>query len=150
MPDDVNDVMIIDLDAHQGNGHERDFMDDPHTYILDFYNPRIYPGDMPARRAIKKSLHYQFSDANDSSYLRKLKEGLKEAFEEFSPSFIVYNAGTDCMINDPLGGMALTPNGILQRDEMVFQTALNQNIPILMVLSGGYQMSNGTSRIIDY
>lgn len=42
-------MLIIDLDAHQGNGHERDFMNDPLCYIIDAYNPHIYPGDMYAR-----------------------------------------------------------------------------------------------------
>jgi histone deacetylase 11 len=31
-------IMIVDLDAHQGNGHERDHLDDKDTYILDAYN----------------------------------------------------------------------------------------------------------------
>ena len=31
--------MIIDLDAHQGNGHERDYINNPNVYILDAYNP---------------------------------------------------------------------------------------------------------------
>ena len=38
-------IMIVDLDAHQGNGHERDHMDDENTYIVDAYNHNIYPGD---------------------------------------------------------------------------------------------------------
>ena len=37
--------LIIDLDAHQGNGHERDHMDKEKYYIIDAYNHRIYPGD---------------------------------------------------------------------------------------------------------
>lgn len=41
----INRVMIIDLDAHQGNGHERDFLNDQNAYIIDAYNHRIYPGD---------------------------------------------------------------------------------------------------------
>jgi len=40
--------MIIDLDAHQGNGHEKDFMGDQNTFIIDFYNHFIYPGDESA------------------------------------------------------------------------------------------------------
>ncbi|XP_072985948.1 histone deacetylase 2 isoform X3 [Typha latifolia] len=36
-------VMIIDLDAHQGNGHETDFANDGRVYILDMYNAGIYP-----------------------------------------------------------------------------------------------------------
>lgn len=37
--------MIVDLDAHQGNGHARDFMDEDGVYILDIYNRQIYPRD---------------------------------------------------------------------------------------------------------
>ena len=39
----ISRVMIIDLDAHQGNGHETDFAYDSRVYILDMYNPGIYP-----------------------------------------------------------------------------------------------------------
>ena len=44
--------MIIDLDAHQGNGHERDFIRDTDAYILDCYNPHIYPGDRYAKNVL--------------------------------------------------------------------------------------------------
>ncbi len=37
--DRVKKVMIVDLDAHQGNGHEKDFLNDPDIFILDCYNP---------------------------------------------------------------------------------------------------------------
>ena len=30
--------MIIDLDAHQGNGHELDFLEDERVFVLDVYN----------------------------------------------------------------------------------------------------------------
>ena len=54
-PDRVKKVMIVDLDAHQvslknkvlkpkGNGHERDFIGDDDTFIMDMYNPNIFPG----------------------------------------------------------------------------------------------------------
>ena len=41
----VKRAMIIDLDAHQGNGHERDFVGDDRVYIMDVYNRGIYPHD---------------------------------------------------------------------------------------------------------
>ena len=44
--------MIVDLDAHQGNGHERDFIGDKDTSIVDVYHHGIYPGDQVARTAI--------------------------------------------------------------------------------------------------
>ena len=47
--DGIRKVMIVDLDAHQGNGHERDFLHDNRVYILDCYNKWIYPNDKPAK-----------------------------------------------------------------------------------------------------
>lgn len=47
------------------------------------------------------------------------------------------------MINDPLGGMSISAEGIIKRDEIVFEFALEKyKIPIAMVLSGGYQLAN--------
>ncbi len=37
--DRVKKVLIIDLDAHQGNGYERDFLNDVDVFILDCFNP---------------------------------------------------------------------------------------------------------------
>ncbi len=45
----ISSVMIVDLDAHQGNGHERDFLGDERVYILDMYNRWIYPNDRQAK-----------------------------------------------------------------------------------------------------
>lgn len=36
----------------------------------------------------------------------------------------------------------ITPEGIIERDEIVFRNCLQNNIPIMMVLSGGYQRDN--------
>jgi len=37
--------MIIDLDAHQGDGHGADHIGDKDTFIIDAYNHMIYPGN---------------------------------------------------------------------------------------------------------
>ncbi len=52
----IRKVMIIDLDAHQGNGHERDFLNDDDVHIVDAYNPHIYPGDEYAMRGISTTI----------------------------------------------------------------------------------------------
>jgi histone deacetylase 11 len=58
-------IMIVDLDAHQGNGHERDHMDDENTYIVDAYNHNIYPGDDYAQNAIKYDIVVTSRDNDD-------------------------------------------------------------------------------------
>jgi len=130
-------VMIVDLDAHQGNGHERDHIGDRDIFILDAYNHYIYPGDGVAAQAIAKPVYVAHGD-NDDSYLQKTQTALSQSIDHFRPEFVIYNAGTDCMQGDPLGRMNLSPNGIIKRDELVFQLAFENQVPILMVLSGGY------------
>ncbi|CAC5392966.1 HDAC11 [Mytilus coruscus] len=135
----IQKAMIIDLDAHQGNGHERDFLDDESVYILDVYNGAIYPRDLKAKAAIKKRancLHH----TKDEEYLEKVKRTIEEALNEFKPDIIVYNAGTDILLGDPLGRLDVTAEGIIKRDEIVFTKVRAKNIPIVMVTSGGYTM----------
>ncbi|ESP04563.1 hypothetical protein LOTGIDRAFT_237312 [Lottia gigantea] len=141
----VSKVMIVDLDAHQGNGHERDFMNDNRVYIMDVYNRGIYPHDGFAKRAIKRKIELQhFTD--DDVYLDLVRRHIEGALNEFKPDIIVYNAGTDILDGDPLGNLSITPQGIIERDQIVFQKARTRGIPIFMVTSGGYLKQ--TARII--
>jgi len=140
----IQRAMIIDLDAHQGNGHEHDFLDDRRVYILDMYNAQIYPYDREAKRAVRKRVEIRDGTSNDE-YLDLLRNALPEAMSEFErPDIILYNAGTDCLIGDPLGGLGVTAQGIAHRDQMVFEIARHRPdpIPIVMVTSGGYQRNN--------
>ena len=51
---------------------------------------------------------------------------------------ILYNAGVDSHINDPLGGY-LTTEQIKKRDEIVLEIARQLKIPVAVSLAGGYQ-----------
>ncbi|VDK84429.1 unnamed protein product [Litomosoides sigmodontis] len=133
----ISKAMIIDLDAHQGNGHESDFCGDNRVYILDMFNNRIYPQDLKARRAIRRSVHLHVG-AKDAEYISLLSSNLQDVLSEFLPDIIVYNAGTDCLRGDPLGLLSLSAKGIRKRDEIVFKMARSRHIPVVMLLSGGY------------
>ncbi|KAK2914537.1 histone deacetylase 11 isoform X1 [Channa argus] len=141
----ISRATIIDLDAHQGNGHERDFLDDRRVFIMDMYNCHIYPGDGYAKRAIKRKVELDWG-TEDSEYLQKVELHSEGSLNESRPDIIVYNAGTDILDGDPLGGLSISPQGIVKRDEIVFRAARRRDIPILMVTSGGYQKK--TARII--
>lgn len=141
----VKKAMIVDLDAHQGNGHERDFMNDGRVYIMDVFNRDLYPHDGYAKRNIKKRVELSHGVA-DAEYLNLVEKNLNDALEEFTPDIIVYNAGTDVLAGDPLGHLNISPEGIIMRDEIVFKTARSKKIPVVMVTSGGYQKS--TAQII--
>lgn len=137
----VKKFMIIDLDAHQGDGHERDFMNDPAVHIVDFYNPDVFPGDEYAKKAIKTEFHVKYK-TRDEEYLLNVEKKISAAISSFQPDFIIYNAGTDISNGDPLGQVNISDEAIIKRDEAVFSMALKAKKPILMILSGGYQKKN--------
>jgi histone deacetylase 11 len=138
-------VMIIDLDAHQGNGNAAIFGDDPRVSIFDVFNGHIYPGDYEVARYVEYN-HPVKMYIGDGEYLGLLKMELPAAIDRSAPGLIIYNAGTDVLKGDMLGGMGITAEGIVERDELVFKSALERNIPILMLLSGGY--TRGSAKII--
>ncbi|XP_025809469.1 histone deacetylase 2-like isoform X4 [Panicum hallii] len=138
----ISRVMIIDLDAHQGNGHEKDFGSDGRVYTLDMYNSGIYPFDHVAKKYIDQKVELD-SGTKTEDYLENLDKALKVAQSRFRPQLIVYNAGTDILHGDPLGRLKVSPEGVAIRDEQVFRFAKDQNIPILMLTSGGYMKSSG-------
>ncbi len=136
----IRRAMIIDLDAHQGNGHGRDFIDDADVYILDIYNKDVYPGEQEAKRGIDLKVELD-AFTGDGKYLDELEAALSTAFGDFSPDIVIYIAGTDVLGGDPLGGLSLSADAVMKRDALVFEASVSRDIPIVMLLSGGYQKS---------
>jgi len=148
--DSTTKILIVDLDAHQGNGNAL-FLEENSTLqdniaIFDIYNDTIYPSDQE-KRAKHIKFNYPASKnfeadkgrwKDDSAYYGILQNELKEAICDFQPTHIIYNAGSDIYELDILGGFGISQDGIITRDEWVFWYARKYNIPITMVLSGGY------------
>jgi histone deacetylase 11 len=159
----IHKALIVDLDAHQGNGYStcfayKDFtteqspsdlarevedrnelvyVKDSRIHVYDIYNQDIYPNDHFAQNFITYN-HPVRSNINDTAYLSLLRRTLPAALDASRPDLLVYNAGTDIFELDPLGHMKITAQGIIERDEFVFHECRQRRIPVLMVLSGGY------------
>uniref|UniRef100_A0A8D2D4A0 Histone deacetylase 11 n=1 Tax=Sciurus vulgaris TaxID=55149 RepID=A0A8D2D4A0_SCIVU len=97
------------------------------------------------KEAIRRKVELDWG-TEDDEYLSKVERNVEKALQEHSPDVVIYNAGTDVLEGDRLGGLAISPGGIVKRDELVFRVVRGQQIPILMVTSGGYQKR--TARII--
>lgn len=134
----VSKVMIVDLDAHQGNGHERDFCHTNNVYIMDVYNKRVYPRDDEAKAGIKCKIELD-PFTSDFEYLDLVETNLEQSLQEFHPDIIVYNAGTDVLEGDRLGCLSISSSGVIRRDQLVFMKARERRVPIVMLTSGGYQ-----------
>lgn len=132
-------VMVVDLDVHQGNGIARDKLkfEDSNLFIVDVYNRFIYPQDTMAYAGIDVSEPIGMHE-KDASYLATVRRALERAFAAFTPDLLIYNAGTDVLAGDPLGMTDVTPAAVVERDELVFREAFDRNVPVSMLLSGGY------------
>jgi len=131
-------ICIIDLDAHQGNGYERDLPDKSKYYIIDAYNHNVYPNDWEGKKAITEDIEAYYEQSDDE-YLTKVEGALMQCYQSFKPDFLIYNAGTDTLSGDPLGHLNQSRQAIVDRDEIVFRFALEvMNCPIAMLMSGGY------------
>ncbi len=130
-------ILYVDLDAHQGNGVERVFVDDRSVAVLDAYNSFIYPCDQDAKRAIRWDVPLR-PMTGGTEYLEKVRSHLEWALHEVKPVLIIYNAGTDILAGDPLGGLDVPYDAVLERDRLVLDAAVGRSIPCAMVTSGGY------------
>lgn len=128
--------MIIDLDAHQGNGYAKDYPIDDEIYIVDCYNFRIFPQDIDAKQAIQKNMPIN-KGTTDEEYI-KLVESISMDFQYFKPEFVIYNAGTDILDEDPLGALHFAQETVILRDATVIKLCRSLGVPVAMLLSGGY------------
>jgi histone deacetylase 11 len=135
-------ILIIDLDAHQGNGYEEDLWEHcqrGQVCIFDAYEPMIFP--FPAGEAVKQSIHYYIpymKEDRGDCFIDYLLKGIALPFDEFQPDFVIYNAGTDTLEGDPVTRLSQTAEAIQDRDFIVVETCRSAGIPVVMCLSGGY------------
>lgn len=130
-------VLIVDTDAHQGNGYAAIFKDHKQINILDIFNVDQEPTDVHASQWIDYPIMVR-DGIKDIEYLNSFKSTFKKAIKEKQPGFIMYNAGLDPYEHDDCGGMLITEKALIERDAFVFEQAEKKNIPVSMMLSGSY------------
>jgi histone deacetylase 11 len=145
-PDDG--VWIIDLDAHRGNGNEDIFLSNTNVHFLDMYNSAAYPGPLndKVRFAYLKGVpeHMGVAPADRPKrstelYLKLLKAELANFIAASPrPKIVFYNAGTDIVVDDPLGRLSVSDEGVGERDRHVIRTLRELGLPTVMLTSGGY------------
>jgi len=130
----ITRAAIVDLDVHQGNGSARIFADDAEVYTFSMHAERNYPF-----RKERSRLDVALPDgAEDLAYLGLLARHLEPVLDEARPELVVYVAGADPYRHDRLGRLALSMDGLARRDTLVFDACRRRNLPVAVVLGGGY------------
>ncbi len=124
---------IVDCDVHHGNGTAAIFAGDRSVLTLSLHQFNNYPSEKPPSTI---DVHLR-DGAGDDEYLDRLRGALGVAMS-FGPDLIFYLAGADPYREDQLGGLSLTMDGLKQRDRTVFEAAFAQEVPVAVVLAGGY------------
>jgi acetoin utilization deacetylase AcuC-like enzyme len=133
----VKNVLIIDCDVHQGNGTAAIFKDQPNVYTFSIHGEKNYPFKKPPST-------YDIGlpdDTGDRDYLNTLGDALDKIYGEFEPDLVFYLAGIDPLKTDHFGRLSLTKKGLRDRDQLVISSAADRDIPITLLLSGGYSPS---------
>jgi acetoin utilization deacetylase AcuC-like enzyme len=129
----IRRAAIVDCDVHQGNGTATIFAGDEDTFTFSIHGANNYP-----LFKMRSSLDVELADGTgDHEYLKTLTNNLPAVFAS-DPEVIFYLAGADPYAGDKLGRLALTLDGLRQRDECVLRECYEREVPIVTVMSGGY------------
>ncbi len=140
-----DNILIIDTDAHHGNGNAYTFMENKQVSILDVYNAGIYPTSNYTRDRVNIPVPLP-PGTEGQVYLQKYEEALKKLQDmNFSLAFVV--AGTDTLTSDKLGGLCLSIEDVAEREKLTINALQKQSIPTVILGGGGYSTSSAESVI---
>ena len=130
----LGSALVVDTDAHQGDGTADVIRPWPWAHILDLFEQDIFPWPK-AEEDVPVPLS---PGANGAEYLDTLRDHLPAALDRYHPDLVVYNAGSDVLWSDPLSRLLLTAEEMAERDLYVVTEVRERGVPLAMVLSGGY------------
>jgi acetoin utilization deacetylase AcuC-like enzyme len=127
-------ILIIDLDVHQGNGTAKIFENEPRVFTFSMHGGHNYPFHKE-----KSDLDIPLADGTDSeTYLAMLMEHLPVLIKEVKPDFAFYLSGVDILETDKFGKLKVTIEACKRRDEIVLGLLKQARIPVTIAMGGGY------------
>ncbi|HJW82914.1 MAG TPA: histone deacetylase [Anaerolineae bacterium] len=127
-------VVILDCDVHQGNGTAAILAGDPSVFTFSIHAAKNFPFHKEA-----SDLDVALPDgADDAAYLDALDEGVRRTLARAQADMAIYLAGADPFAGDALGRLALSKDGLAQRDRLVFERCRAAGLPVAVTMSGGY------------
>ena len=131
--EDVASVLILDLDAHYGDGTMAIVGDEPEVTIIDV----VTEGGAYGRKGHGEHAVHCVEDGG--AYL-EIVETLLRDFEPHRTDLVLYNAGMDPHESCRIGGLqGITTDALRQREELVFRWCRRMGVPVAFVLAGGYE-----------
>jgi len=127
-------ILIIDLDVHQGNGTAKLFEHEKSVFTFSMHGEHNYPFHKE-----KSDLDIPLKDGTtDIEYLPLLRSTLTRLIDEVKPDFAFFLSGVDILATDKFGKLKITMDGCRQRDGIIFSMLQQHGIPCTVAMGGGY------------
>ena len=131
--EEINNVLIIDLDVHQGDGTASILKNHSNIFTFSMHCENNFPLkksksdlDIPLKKGMK-----------DNQYLDILQKNI-ENLKKTKFDLILFQAGVDILFQDSLGYLKISREGIKNRNKIVLEFAKEKNLPIIVFMGGGY------------
>ena len=138
-----NKIAIIDFDVHHGNGTQDIFYDNEKVLYISTHQYPYYPGSGSEKEKGKFNNIFNIPlDAGTTvdQYLNAYEHVLNK-LREFKPEFLLFSAGFDAHIDDPLAQLRLGSEEfytLTKRTLEVSKPFCNGNV--VSILEGGYDL----------
>ncbi len=130
----IKKALIIDCDLQQVNWNAYRYKNNKNVSTSPILQENNYPFYKP-----KGDMDIGLADrTKDRPYLLELEKNIPKIISDFKPELIMYVAGADPYRHDQVGNLALTMDGLKRRDLFIYDQAKNYQIPLAIVLAGGY------------
>lgn len=130
----VRQILIIDLDVHQGNGTAKLFEKEPRVFTFSMHGQHNYPFHKE-----QSDLDIPLKDGtNERDYLQTLANTLPALLEKVQPDFAFFLSGVDILDTDKFGKLKVSVDGCKKRDELVFTELKKRLVPVTVAMGGGY------------
>lgn len=130
----VRQVLIVDLDVHQGNGTASLFRSEPRVFTWSMHGEHNYPF-----RKEQSDLDTGLADGTGGrEYLDTLQQILPRLLDEVAPDIVLYLAGVDVLATDKYGKLNLTLADCAARDTYVLGECAKRGVPVAVSMGGGY------------
>jgi acetoin utilization deacetylase AcuC-like enzyme len=137
-------VLIVDYDAHHGNGTQDIFYADPDVLYVSFHEYPLYPGtggipEMGDGDGFGLTVNFPFPSATTGDvYRAAIDRVVVPVAAGFAPTWLLVSAGFDGHRRDPITGLGLSSG-----DFADLTTALGALVPPgrqIVYLEGGYDL----------
>lgn len=126
-------VAILDLDVHQGDGTATILQDTEAALTVSVHCATNFP----FRKSLSDHDLPVPPESGDIAYLEAVEEALDLCFDH-EPGLLLFQAGVDGLATDALGKLNVSREGMKKRNEVVFERARQQGVPVVVFMGGGY------------